>query len=73
MDSGQRAMIAAEFANLGEGRAKETAGIPAVTQPDAAKMFAVSRDSVQMAAMIERDAPARGMPAQLENGVFEIN
>jgi hypothetical protein len=50
-------MVAEELANLKKGRPTENAGIQAFSQADAAKLMQVSRDSVQKAAKIKREAP----------------
>lgn len=72
LSKSQKAMAAAKMANLEKGRPKENAGIPAITQSDAAKMFDVSRDSVQVAAKIEREAPAEVAQAVLD-GAMSLN
>lgn len=68
----QRAMVAAELATLDKGRPKENAGIPAITQSDAAKMLSVSRDSVQTAAKVEREAPQEVAEA-VKSGAMSLN
>lgn len=72
LNESQRAMVAASLANLSKGRPKENAGIPAVSQPEAAKMLSVSRDSVQTAAKVEREAPVEVVEA-VKTGVMSLN
>ena len=60
LSESQRAMVAARVANLKHGQTaryrNSDLSNTAVTQPDAAKMLNVSRDSVNKAAKIEREA-----------------
>ena len=57
LNESQRAMVAAELANLREGRpGKETALIQAVSQEQAASMLGVSRSCVQAAAKTKKKA-----------------
>ena len=49
LDTAQRAMVASRLANMSEGRPSKTAEISAVSQPAAAQMLNVSRESVQFA------------------------
>lgn len=48
----QRAMVASKLAGLSAHRPPESVGIPTVTQPEAAKLLNVSRDSVVQARKI---------------------
>lgn len=52
LTTAQRAIVAARIANLGEGRPEKTAGIPAVSQADAARQLGTSRDAVQQATQL---------------------
>jgi N6-adenosine-specific RNA methylase IME4/ParB-like chromosome segregation protein Spo0J len=56
LDASQRAMIAVDLANLGEGRPEKTAQICAVSQERAAALLNVSRRSVQYAADVRSKA-----------------
>jgi len=57
LDESQRAMIAIELANLGEGRPGKTASIEAVfSQSQAAKLLNISRTGVQRAAIVRASA-----------------
>lgn len=53
LSESQRAMVAANIANLDEGRPKNNASIEAVSQADAAEMLNVSRSGVQRAAKVK--------------------
>jgi ParB-like chromosome segregation protein Spo0J len=50
----QRAAIAADIANLGEGRPSKATAIAAVSQPEAAKLLNVSVGTLQRAAAVKR-------------------
>jgi len=50
----QRAMIAAKVATMKQGARTDLAGIQAKSQPEAAKLLNVSRDSVQKAAAVTK-------------------
>lgn len=67
----QRAVVGLRMANLTEGRPKETAGIQAVSQQRAADLVNVSRDSIQRAKLVERDAPE--LLPKVEAGEITLN
>jgi hypothetical protein len=46
LDTSQRAMVAAKIANMSEGRPSKTVEISTVSQPEAAELLNVSRESV---------------------------
>jgi len=56
LNTSQRAMIASELATMEKGRPEENAGIPAFSQQEAAAQLGVSRDSVQQARQVQREA-----------------
>lgn len=68
----QRAMIAAELANLPAHRPGEvTASIEAVSQPQAAEMLQVSRSSVQRAREVQEKAP--DLAAKVKSGELKVS
>jgi len=72
LTTSQRAVIAEELANMSEGRQKLTAGIPAVSQTEAAKILNVSRDSVQQVAKLRRESSPEVIE-QVKRGEKTIN
>jgi len=72
LTTSQRAVIAEELANMSEGRQKITAGIPAVSQTEAAKILNVSRDSVQQVAKLRRESSPEVIE-QVKRGEKTIN
>ena len=75
LSESQRAMVAANLANLSNGQRSDyqAAQICApVTQDDAAEMLQVSRRSVQTAAKVERTAPAEVVEA-VKAGNISLN
>jgi ParB-like chromosome segregation protein Spo0J len=69
----QRAMIAAELANLGNGehQAASIDAAPKVTQPQAADMMQVSRISVQRARVVQQEAP--DLAALVKSGEMKVS
>ncbi len=69
----QRAMVASKLAKLGAHRPPETVGIPTVTrgktQPEAANLLNVSRDSVTQARKIDREGIPELSEAVMSGGV----
>ena len=62
MTASQRAMVAAELANMRQGKRTDlqpSANLREVSQPQAAKMLNVSERSVQAAAKVMREAPEK--------------
>lgn len=59
MSESQRSMVAAELANMKRGKpSKDNVGIPTLSQPEAAKLLNVSRDSVVQATKVrEKGTP----------------
>lgn len=55
LNESQRGMIAARLATLEAHRPAKTAGIPAVSQTEAAQMLKVSRDTVQQARKVQQE------------------
>lgn len=74
LNESQRAMVAAELANMGEGRPKETAGIEAVSvsQSDAAKKLNVGRHSVQKAKVV-RDQGTDELKDRVKSGGMAVS
>ena len=72
LNEAQRAMVAAKIANLGEGRPKETAGIQAVSQSNAAELLNVSRDSVHQARKVQQQGTPELVKA-VEQGKVSVS
>jgi N6-adenosine-specific RNA methylase IME4/ParB-like chromosome segregation protein Spo0J len=72
LDESQRAMIAADLANLGEGRPGKTASIEAVSQARAAGLLNVSRTSTQRAVLV-RDSAIPEISAAVRLGQMPVS
>ena len=74
LSESQRAMAAANLANLSNGQKASSANLrtSAVTQPKAAELLQVSERSVQTAAKVKRTAPAEVVEA-VKNGNISLN
>ena len=72
LNESQRAMVAANIANMDEGRPKETAQICAVSQDEAAAMLNVSRRTVQAAVKVRDDAEPE-LVAAVEQGKIAVS
>jgi N6-adenosine-specific RNA methylase IME4/ParB-like chromosome segregation protein Spo0J len=72
LDASQRAMIAADLTNLGEGRPGKTAQICAVSQQHAAELLNVSRRSVQHAVDV-RDHAIPEIAAAVRQGHMSVS
>jgi len=72
LDASQRAMIAAEIANLTEGRPNKTASIQAVSQTKAAAKMNVSRSAVQQAAVV-RTHGSPELVEQVKQGKVKVS
>ena len=67
MNESQRAMVAETLTNLKHGQRADAAWAASVTQPEAAEMLGVSRDSVQRARKV-RESGDKKLIAAVESG-----
>lgn len=72
LSESQRGMVAANLANMPEGRPETTARIQAVSQSDAAEKLNVSRNTVQQAVKINREASPE-IIEKVRSGEISIN
>jgi hypothetical protein len=72
LDASQRAMIAAELANLGEGRPSKTPSFDGVSTEQAAKLMNVGEKSVERAKAVRRDAVPEVVRA-VEQGQLSVS
>ena len=72
LNESQRGMVAANLANMPEGRPETTSGIPLVSQSAAAEKLNVSVDTVKKAVKI-KNAAAPGLAAEVASGNVSVN
>lgn len=72
LDESQRAMVAANVANLGDGQTKTGAQTCAASQEDAAHLLNVSRRSVQSATRVQNDG-APELVAAVQSGAVSVS
>lgn len=72
LDESQRAMVAANIANLEDGQKKKGASFEAASQEDAAYLLNVSRSSVQRAARVKNEG-APELVAAVHSGVVSVS